>query len=42
MDMSVSMRSPDFFTDNSRLRDIMFFDDVDVDSYASLIKESTY
>ena len=42
MDMSVSMHSPDFFTDNSQIRDIMFFDDADVDSYASLIKESTY
>ena len=42
MDMSVAMRSSEFFTDNTRLRDILFFDDVDVDSYASIIKESTY
>ena len=42
MDMSVPMRSPDFFTNHTRLRDIMFFDDVEVDSFASLIKESKY
>ena len=42
MNMSVAMRTSEFFTDNTRLRDILFFDDVDVDSYASIIKESTY
>ena len=42
MDMSVAMHSYEFFTDNTRLQDILFFDDVDVDSYASIIKESTY
>ena len=42
MDMSVAMCSSEFFTDNIHLGDILFFDDVDVDSYASIIKESTY
>ena len=42
MDMSVAMRSSEFFTDNTCLQDILFFDDVYVDSYASIIKESTY
>ena len=42
MDMSVAMCSSEFFTDNICLRDILFFDDVDVDSYASIIKELTY
>ena len=42
MDMSISMHSFEFFTDNSCLQDILFLDDVDVDSYASIIKESTY
>ena len=42
MDMSVAMRSSEFFTDNTCLRNILFFDDVDVDSYASIIKESMY
>ena len=42
MDMSVPMRSPDFFTNHTRLHDIMFFDDVEVDSFASLIKQSKY
>ena len=42
MDMSISMHSFEFFTDNSCLQDILFLADVDVDSYASIIKESTY
>ena len=42
MDMSVPMRSPAFFYDCTRLRDIMFFDDVKVDSFASTITKSTY
>ena len=42
MDMSVPMRAPDFFTDHTRLRDIIFFDDVEVDSFASTITKSTY
>ena len=40
--MSVPMRSPDFFTNNTWLHDILFFDDIEVDSFASLIKESKY
>ena len=40
--MSVAMRAPDFFTDCTRLRDIIFFDDVEVDSFASTITKSTY
>ena len=42
MDMSVPMQSPEFFSDHSRLRDIMFFDDVEVDSFASTITKSSY
>ena len=42
MDMSVPMHNPDFFTNNNCLRDIMFFDDVEVDSSASIIKECKY
>ena len=42
MDTSVPMRSPEFFYDCTRLRDIMFFDDVEVDSFASTITKSTY
>ena len=42
MDMSVAMHSYEFFTENTCLQDILFFDDVDVDSYASIIKESKY
>ena len=40
--MSVPMRSSDFFSDRTRLRDIMFSDDVEVDSFASTISKSTY
>ena len=40
--MSVPMHNPDFFTNNNCLRDIMFFDDVEVDSSASIIKECKY
>ena len=42
MDMSVPMRSSDFFSDRTRLRDIMFSDNVEVDSFASTITKSTY
>ena len=42
MDMSVPMRPPDFFSDRSRLCNIMFFDDVEVDSFASTITKSSY
>ena len=42
MDTSIPMRSPEFFYDRTRLRDIMFFDDVEVDSFASTITKSTY
>jgi hypothetical protein len=42
MDMSVPMRAPDFFTNRSRLRDIIFFDDVEVDPFSSTITKSTY
>ena len=42
MDMSVPMHSPDFFTNNNRLCDIMFVDDVEVNSFVSLFKESKY
>ena len=41
-DTSVPMRSPEFFYDRTRLRDIMFFDNVEVDSFASTITKSTY
>ena len=40
MDMSVSMRAPDFFSDRTRLRNIMFSDDVEIDSFASIITKS--
>ena len=42
MDTSVPMGSPEFFYDCTRLRDIMFFDDVEVDSFASTITKSTF
>ena len=42
MDMLVPMRSSDFFSDCTRLRNIIFFDDVEVDSFASTITKSTY
>ena len=42
MDMSVPMRSPDFFSDCIRLRDIMFVDDIEVDSFALMITKSKY
>ena len=42
MDVSVPMRAPDFFTDRTRLRNIIFFDNVEVDSFASTITKSTY
>ena len=42
MDMSVPMWPPDFFLDCSRLCDIMFFDDVGVDLFASTITKSSY
>jgi hypothetical protein len=42
MDMSFTMHNPDFFTDSTCLQDVMFFEDAEVDSHASLIKESTY
>ena len=42
MDMSVPMWSSDFFSDCTRLRDIMFSDDLEVDSFASTITKSTY
>ena len=42
MEMTVPMHSPDFFTNNTQLCDIMFFDDIEVDSFASLIKEAKY
>ena len=42
MDMSVPMQSPDFFYDQSWLRDIMFFDNDEVDSFALTITKSTY
>ena len=42
MDTSVPMRSPDFFYDRTCLCDIMFFDDVEVDSFASTVTKSTY
>ena len=42
MDMSVLMQSSDFFSDCTRLRNIMFSDDVEVDSFASTITKSTY
>ena len=40
MDMSVSMREPDFFSDHTRLHNIMFSDDVEIDSFASIITKS--
>ena len=42
MDMSVPMRPPEYFSDRTRLRDLMFTDDVEVDSFASIITKSTY
>ena len=36
MDMSVPMRAPDFLTDCTRLHDIIFFDNVEVDSLPRL------
>jgi hypothetical protein len=42
MDNSVSMYNPDIFTESTHLQDVKFFDDVDVNFYASLIKESMY
>ena len=42
MDISVPMRPPDFFSDRSRLCNIMFFDDVEVDLFASTITKSSY
>ena len=40
--MSVPMHNPDFFTNNTQQHDKLFFDDIEVDSFASLIKESKY
>ena len=42
MDMSVPMQSSDFFSDCTRLRNVMFSDDVEVDSFTSTITKSTY
>ena len=42
MDMSVPMRPPDYFSDRTHLHNIMFFDDVEVDSFASTIIKSSY
>ena len=42
MDMSVPMRPPDYFSDRTRLHDLMFINDVEVDSFASTITKSTY
>jgi hypothetical protein len=42
MDMSVPMRSYDFFTVHTRLRNIMFSNDVEVDSFASAFTKSMY
>ena len=42
MDMSVPMQSSDFFSDRTCLCDVMFSDNVEVDSFASTITKSTY
>ena len=42
MDMSVPRRSPDFFSDCTQLRKIMFVDDIEVDSFALMITKSKY
>jgi hypothetical protein len=42
MDMSDPMHNPDLFSNNTQLCDIIIFDDIEVDSFASLIKESKY
>ena len=42
MDMSVPMQSPNYSSACSCLRNIMFVDDVEVDSFASMITKSTY
>ena len=42
MDTSVPMRSPEFFYDQTRLRNVMFFIDVKEDSFALTITKSTY
>ena len=42
MDMSVPMHNPDFFTNNTQLCDIIIFDDIEVNSFASHIKECKY
>ena len=42
MDISVPMLSSDFFSDHTRLRDIMFSDDVEVDSFASTLTKFTH
>ena len=40
--MTLPMQSPEYFWDRLRLHDIMFVDDVEVDSSASMIIKSTY
>ena len=42
MDMSVPMRSPDFFSDCTCLCNIMFVDDMKVDLFALKITKSKY
>ena len=42
MDMTLPMQSPDYFLECSCLLNIMFVDDVEVDSFASMITKSTY
>ena len=40
--MSVPMRSPDFFSDCTRLCELMFVDNIEVDLFALMITKSKY
>ena len=42
MDIPESMHNPDFITDSTHLQDIVFFDDVGIDSYSTLIHINQY
>ena len=42
MHMSVPMQSSDFFSDHTHLRNIMFNEDAEVDSFALIITKSTF
>ena len=42
IDMSVPMRSPDYFSDCTRLCELMFVDNIEVDLFALMITKSKY